>query len=112
MISLCALFYFGVIALISSINSRHGATRWASRLKNMHNTRHTLASSNVSHSVFSDSQRMLDTIDRADIMLMNGYLVLQLLRSLEESCHTPEGHETKTTWRLHTSTCVVDSRSE
>ena len=56
-ISLCALSRLGVIASISSMNSKHGATRFAS--------------SNVSRRVFSDSPDMPDTTDGAE-MLMNG----------------------------------------
>lgn len=72
-ISLCALSRFGVIASISSINRRHGASfyRFLNCVVRVGETGLTFASSNVSRNVFSDSPDIPDTMDGAD-MLMKG----------------------------------------
>jgi hypothetical protein len=62
------------MASISSMNNKHGATRydlWFNRFSTSAKETRTLASSKVSRSVFSDSPDIPDTIDGAEIE-MNG----------------------------------------
>ena len=73
-ISRCAVSRLGVMASISSMKNKHGATRyelWFRIFSTSAKETRTLASSKVSRSVFSDSPDMPDTIDGAEIE-MNG----------------------------------------
>jgi hypothetical protein len=55
------------------MNSKHGATRWNNRLSPrvlyIERKKLTLASSNVSRRVFSDSPDIPDTIEGAEILI-------------------------------------------
>lgn len=70
-ISLWALSRFGVIASISSIKSKQGARRYYPLIKCVKKDKiiHTLASSNASRNVFSDSPDIPETMEGADMLI-------------------------------------------